>query len=205
MVAFACVIYKRELVRCTTMTSRARCIIVTGRPGSGKTTLARELSKSLHMPMLSRDLIKEGYVSTFGVSHDRLPSDTNRRVTNLFFSTARSLLEGNVSVVVEAAFQHRVWQETIPAWSIAGDPCFIICEADPTLCAQRHLGRGLMDPTREFYHGDKRVKVFRETGEFRGPGDYSPPSFDLPTLRVVTTDGYSPELAAIRDFATGRP
>jgi hypothetical protein len=68
------------------------------------------------------------------------------------------------------------------------------------LCAQRHLKRGLDDPTREFYHGDKRVKVFRETGEFLGPGNYDPPSFEVPTINVSTVDGYSPDLATIRDF-----
>jgi hypothetical protein len=62
------------------------------------------------------------------------------------------------------------------------------------------LNRGLDDPTREFYHGDRRVKVFKETGELLGPGNYDTPSFDVPTLRVTTTEGYSPELAAIRSF-----
>ncbi|MEM1446573.1 MAG: AAA family ATPase, partial [Planctomycetota bacterium] len=45
------------------------CIIVTGRPGSGKTTLASKLASELWMPFISRDAIKEGYVNTHGVPH----------------------------------------------------------------------------------------------------------------------------------------
>jgi predicted kinase len=182
------------------MMKRPKCVIVSGRPGSGKTTLARKLAESLHMPMLSRDEGKEGFVTTFGVHHDRLPADTNRKMTNFFFETVQSFLEAQVSLVVEAAFQHKLWEEPLSRWLRVGQPVFIVCDADPTLCARRHLDRGLNDATREFYHGDKRVKVYRETGEFLGPGKYDPPSFDVPTLIVSTTAGYSPDVTTIRDF-----
>ncbi len=182
------------------MDAQPKCVIITGRPGAGKTTLARKLCGLLYMPMLSRDEIKEGLVNSFGVSHDKLPADTNRKATDLFFSATQMFLEAKVSVVVEAAFQHRLWEAVFPKWSVVSQLIFIICEVDPDLGAQRHLERGLNDPGREFYHGDKRVKVYRETGEFLGPGNYNPPSFNVPTLKVSTADGYSPDLAAIRDF-----
>lgn len=152
------------------------------------------------MPMLSRDEMKERFVNSFGISHDKLPADTNRNVTNLFFSATQMFLEANISVLVEAAFQHKLWEEIVPQWSSVSQMHFVICDADPNLCARRHLERGLHDPSREFYHGDKRVKVFKETGEFLVPVKYDPPSFDLPTIKVATTDGYAPDLAAIREF-----
>ncbi len=144
--------------------------------------------------------MKEGLVNTFGVSHDKLPDDTNRRVTDLFFAATQVFLEAKVSVVVEAAFQHTLWKEAVVSWSDLAQLCFIIYDADPALCARRHLARGLDDPTREFYHGDKRVKTFRETGEFLGPGKYDPPSFDVPTLSVSTAEGYCPGLPGVREF-----
>ncbi len=182
------------------MNAKVKCVVVTGRPGSGKTTLSKKLSELLHMPMLSRDEIKEGLVSSFGISHEKLPANTNRKVKDLFFSATQFFLEANVSIVVEAAFQHKLWGEIVPLWSSVSQLYFVICDVNPTLCAQRHLERGLNDPSRELYHGDKRVKVFKETGQFLGPGNYDPPSFDVPTISVTTTDGYSPALVGIRDF-----
>lgn len=60
------------------------------------------------MPVISRDEIKEGYVNTFGVRHDQLPTETNGLVIDLFFEIVNRYLEGKISVVVEAAFQHQV-------------------------------------------------------------------------------------------------
>jgi predicted kinase len=176
-------------------------VVVTGRPGSGKTTLARRLSEQLHLPMVSRDELKEGYVSTFGVSHEALPADTNRSLTSLFFSVTRMLLEARISLIVEAAFQHRVWEEAIVPWSAIGEVRLVICEADSALCAKRLVYRGLADPSRVFFHGDNAVKSFQKTGELPEPASYIAPSFDVPTLRVSTTEGYSPELATIGHFA----
>jgi hypothetical protein len=69
------------------MNRKPKCIIITGRPGAGKTTLAKKLGERLSMPVISRDEIKEGYVNTYGVKHDQLPPDTN----GLSPSSARAL------------------------------------------------------------------------------------------------------------------
>ena len=78
------------------MTKKPKCIIVTGRQGSGKTTLARKLGERMWMPVICRDEIKEGYVSTFGIKHDELPPDTNRLVTDSFFSFVNQYLSADV-------------------------------------------------------------------------------------------------------------
>jgi len=96
------------------MNKTPKCVIVTGRPGAGKTTLSKELAQRLWMPVVSRDEIKEGYVNTFGVQHDQLPSETNRVVSDFFFEVVNQYLTNKVSVIIEAAFQHRVWQPKMP-------------------------------------------------------------------------------------------
>ena len=46
-------------------------IVVTGRPGAGKTTLAHTLARLIRCPALIRDELKEGFVLT---GHDIPPT-----------------------------------------------------------------------------------------------------------------------------------
>lgn len=174
------------------MSSRPQCIIVTGRPGSGKTTLARKLGERLWMPVVSRDEIKEGYVNTYGVKHDQLPADTNAFVSDFFFEVVKLYLAHKVSIVIEAAFQHEVWEPRLNNIAEFGSPFIIVCSVDGEVAARRHLQRGLDDPSREFYHGDRRVSVYRATGTMSPASQYEAPRLDVPTVHVSTDGVYSP-------------
>ncbi len=174
-----------------------KCIIITGRAGSGKTTLSKKLAQSLWMPVISRDEIKEGYVNTFGVKHDALPPDTDRFVSEFFFEVVGKYLARNVSVIVEAAFQHQVWEPRMPAILDLSHPFMIICTVDAEIAAERHLQRGLANPDREFYHDDKRVSLYRATGKMGTPRPYMIPNFKIPTITVSTDCEYVPSIEDI--------
>lgn len=146
------------------------------------------------MPVVCRDEIKEGYVTTFGIRHDELPADTNGRVTDLFFEIVHRYLEGNISVVIEAAFQHQVWEPRLPKITELADVTIVLATADIAIAAERAITRGVANPDREFYHGDHRVAHFRKTGEDLPPAPYNPARFDLPTIEVSTDVGYSPSI-----------
>lgn len=155
------------------------------------------MSQQLWMPVISRDEIKEGYVNTFGVKHDQLPSNTNGIVSNFFFDIAYQYLTSKVSVIIEAAFQHEVWEPKMPKILEVSHPYIIVCSIDGEIAAQRHLQRGLSDPNREFYHGDKRVFVYRATEEMAPPDQYVAPNFNVPTIHVLTESDYSPSIDEI--------
>lgn len=151
------------------------------------------------MPVISRDEIKEGYVNTFGVKHDQLSPDTDGIVSDFFFDIVCQYLTNNVSVIIEAAFQHAVWEPRIPMILELSLPLFIVCSINEEIAARRHLQRGLADPRREFYHEDKRVALYRATGEIGTPRPYVAPNFNLPTIYVSTENDYSPNLDEIAD------
>lgn len=174
------------------MNRKPKCIIVTGRAGAGKTTLAKKLGERLWMPVISRDEIKQGYVNTYGIKHDRLPPNTDGLVTDFFFCIVNQYLAGNISVVIEAAFQHQVWEPRMPKIFELASSMIILCSVDDVLAARRHLQRGLENPEREFYHGDNRVVHYRKTGEFLHPASYTAPKFNAPTIEVSTDREYVP-------------
>jgi predicted kinase len=167
------------------MPHKTQCIIVTGRPGAGKTTLSKALGERLRLPVVSRDAIKEGYVRTLGVAHEQLPVETNAVVSNLFFDLVAHYLQGNVSIIIEAAFQHKVWEAQLASFTALAEVVFVVCSVDEALATERHRQRGLADPERAFYHGDSL------------PTEYVPPAFELPTITVATSDAYVPSLEEI--------
>jgi hypothetical protein len=156
----------------------------------------------LWLPVVSRDEIKEGYENTFNTSHDNLPQDTNGTVTKIFFQNVDFLLSHNVSLIAEAAFQHHVWEPQVAKWKQIADVFLIICEVDADVATKRHIKRGVDEPKRELYHGDNKVVHFKKTGEVLPPGEYTPPSLDIPTLKVSTLDGYDPGLEKIKEEIT---
>lgn len=151
------------------------------------------------MPLVSRDEIKEGYVNTFGVKHNKLPSDANARATELFFRLVQHYLEEQVSIVIEAAFQHGVWESTLPAMQALASVCIVLCDIDDAVAARRYLERGLAEPEREYYHGDNMVVHYRKTGETLPYSVWTPPDLDVPTFKISTNGEYVPSIKEIAE------
>jgi hypothetical protein len=108
-----------------------------------------------------------------------------------FFRFVEEHLAAEVSVVIEAAFQHMVWEYGMPRLLELAHIRIVLCTVDTETAAQRSIQRGLEHPDREFYHGDNRVVHFKRTGKILAPADYEEPQFDVPTIKVSTDREYS--------------
>jgi predicted kinase len=184
------------------LSCRAWLTVVAGRPGSGKTTLAHALARAIRCPALCRDEVKEGVVNSLP-SGTTLTDAIQRHTNDAFFETIELLLSRGVTLIAEAAFQHKLWAPRLEPLRGIASTRIIVCTVDPTLARSRHIERGLADPERERFHGDRPVQAARE-GQQLPIGSYDPPSFDVPTLVVDTTDGYRPQFESIVSFARGK-
>ena len=109
------------------------------------------------------------------MNHDQLPADTNRVVSELFFALVEQYLEGHVSIVIEAAFQHHGWEAQVPAIRTLSHPVLVLCDISAEVAAQRYHARAQSHPDWTFYHGSAAPS---ET--------YIPPQLHIPTFRVTT-------------------
>jgi predicted kinase len=174
-------------------------VVVTGRPGSGKTTLAHTLSNKIGCPAICRDEIKEGFVNTMKSSHESLGKEINQAIYGTFFEIVEFLLTRQITLVAEAAFQHHLWTPPLERLSQISEIKIIICMVEPYLARSRFVQRGLSDPNRLRFHGDWGVRAAQEGIELP-PGDYNPPLLPIPTLEVDTSNGYHPNLDDIEAF-----
>jgi predicted kinase len=167
-------------------------IVVTGRPGAGKTALAHALARAIRCPAICRDEIKEGLINTAGEAGG---DDVARHAYEAFFDTVTLLIERRVTLVAEAAFQHKLWAPKFELLRASAHIRIIVCDIAPEIARHRRAARAAGDPARARFHPDVAP----------GPAgdEYEPPHFDVPTLTVDTSDGYRPELDQIISFVRG--
>src|SRR2546430_1434739 len=116
-------------------------IVVTGRPGSGKTSLVHSLARAIRCPAICRDEIKEGFMNTTG-QKGQPPDDIARRVYEAFFDTLNLLLSRRITLVAEAAFQHKLWAPKLERLREIARVRIVLCEIAPELARSRRMARG---------------------------------------------------------------
>ncbi|TKK67749.1 hypothetical protein FC093_13445 [Ilyomonas limi] len=174
-------------------------IVITGRPASGKTTLAHLLAREIKYPLLSRDEFKEGYINTAECCHNQLDKTVTRDIYETFFKAVDLLISANISLIIEAAFQHKLWEPKLSNYLGKAQVRIVVCELPPLLAKTRFINRALNDQDRERFHGDLSLN---SANELVGVpiASYEAPILPVPILQVDTTDGYNPNLSKIVKF-----
>jgi predicted kinase len=183
--------------------ARPTLILVTGPPGSGKTTLAHQVAAAVGCPAICRDEIKEGMVAASPGFVPEVDDPLTRRTYGLFFDLLRLLLAAEVTTVAEAAFQHRLWQQGLQPLAGLADLRLIRCRISAGE-AQRRIRARLADANRGA-HADLSVLLSLDDSGAGPASDFVELDADAPTLDVDTSDGYRPGLPTVFAFARAEP
>ena len=175
-------------------------VVVSGPPGSGKTTLAHALANEIPCPAVCRDEIKEGMAhpqpDDFQGGHG---DPLTLRTLPLFFEVLRTLLAGGVTVVAEAAFQDRVWRPGLEPLAELAQIRIVQCHVSHGESFKRAVSRSAANEHRQRAHGDSTIAQDAD-GWRRALESFDRVSLDVPSIDVDTTDGYTPELGEIVAF-----
>lgn len=183
-------------------------MLVTGAPGSGKSTLGNQLARLLRVPFLARDDIRGGLFMSEGAWSDelrRVPSADE--AVDVFLQTVADLLARGVSCVVEYVVRsHR--PDDLDRIMAAGECMVIMTECDAAMSRvtdRNGTDRFVANPafldalgfaSVQDHTDAVVVRMAQVEHEMRR-------DFPVPVLHVDTTGAYQPDLETMVRFATG--
>lgn len=134
----------------------SKVIIVCGLPGSGKTTLAKELSKQFGIVCLHKDSIKEKLYELLGYSTLEHSRHSGFYAIQLILALAEEQIANGMDVMVESPFNHEdnvklfhEWKEKYPI-----DFYAVICRVDHEERMRRRFNR----PRHHAHHDSVRLR-----------------------------------------------
>jgi predicted kinase len=133
-------------------------IIVTGRPGAGKTTLAKWLAQELQIPFISKDSIREVLFERLGWNDRAWAQLLGRATVDLMFYFAQMQLEVGHSLILDNAFDPALSSPRFRDLKTRhhAETLQIVCNADRETLFQRFKARA-MSGNRHPGHGDEHV------------------------------------------------
>ncbi|MCI0474696.1 MAG: ATP-binding protein [Anaerolineales bacterium] len=122
-------------------------LIVTGAPGTGKTTLARRIAQEFRLPLIAKDAIKESLFDSLGWKDRAWSQQLGRATIRLLFYFVETQLAAERSCIVESNFRTELATPEFRALQARHDfvPLQVVLKCERDVLAQRFRARSNSD------------------------------------------------------------
>jgi predicted kinase len=178
-------------------------VIVSGVPGTGKTTLTRSLRESTGWPVFNHDRIKETLFDAAGWQVHNLTQRVSRQLGTMaeqvMLAMAAELLRSGTPCIIESFFRPEAatpLQDVV----VLGNTRQVHCATPAAVSIERYrkrFERGERHPV----HMDG-LEAAERAADPLPEAALRPVPLGVPVLPVVTATGYAPSLDAIVRFCT---
>jgi predicted kinase len=168
-------------------------VVVSGPPGSGKTTVAGPLARALGLPLLAKDTVKEALMDSLGVDGLERSRELGRAAFAVLFAVAGCHLDAGAGLVLDANFARSVSEPSLEPLVARSRAAVVHCGAPREVLVARYRARA---PERHPGHYD--LLRLGDDLPWLAPPATEPPELGVPCLRVDTAGAWEP--AAIADW-----
>jgi predicted kinase len=171
-------------------------VVVTGAPATGKTTIAQSLSEAMGLPLVSKDAIKEELYDSL---EDADPSDSHRlgyAAIRLMFTWVRTMLEANVSLVLESNFHKTHSTDDLHALFAISNPVLVQCDAPNEEIIDRYVARSEKGDRHPVHDDANRVEELRADLE---QGEYDLRTLDVASITIDTSGDDDTDVRALAE------
>jgi predicted kinase len=166
-------------------------VVVSGLPGSGKTTLATAVARELRLPLLSKDVIKETLFDVLGTGDVEWSKRLGQAGTQVLLELARR----SSGAVLESFWDPAIARDELRG--LGGAVVELFCDCPPSVARDRYRGR-----VAEGRHpGHLDTERDRDFDDWIRSGRGEPVSTGGPLRRVTTTAPV--DVAAVVEWIRG--
>ncbi len=182
---------------------RTTIIVFTGLPGTGKTTLSRQVANALHIPLVAKDDIKEIMYDKIGWSDKAFSAKLAHATFGIMDYITEQHLKNEQPLTLESNYSPKLASNKFQEWQRLYDCQIvqIVCRTEVDILARRYFDRQHTD--RHPGHNDtSTVKDYIINFDQRiENGEDQPLSIDGPVQIIDTTDFSTVNVHEITEWA----